>query len=266
MISNETVTCSKKANSIDFSHIPRLNLADREYGLLKTRVSSHNFQSPNNSNISERVTTQVYPSSTSSECSIKVNAIPNTMNRMPSSTPHPAKGVELDPKILFKRMQMKKAKEFLSNINEGSLKSFMSNSLLRSRTSYNPSMKSSTKARDESVATTLKSNKKVSLELPKASKEVIEKLGSRLGSKNELLSFQERRRLFDWGEYAIAKNGKKMSEILMAEQPNPVSKQEQMDFDNQNARAMESFINKNGYRVVESGKLAVKLLAPPSRI
>lgn len=261
MISNETITCSKKGNSINFSQISRLNLANREYGLLKTRVSAHNLQSANNSHISDGIVTQLISSSTPSECSVNVNALSNSISRAPSATPHVSKGVELDPKVLFKRMQMKKAKEFLSNINEGSLKSFMSTSILRARTSQIPTMKPSTKSRDPSVKTSLKTNQKVTLQLPEDSRQI----GTRLASKKELLSFQERRRLFDWGEYAIAKNGKKMSEILMAEQPNPVSKQEQMEFENYNTRAMESFIRKNGYRVVESGKLTVKLLPPLSR-
>lgn len=267
MISNKANPRSKKTHSIDFTRISSMHLADRDFGLLKTRVSVTPFQNINLIDAPQRHTARLEydgmnetsSSSPPSESPVKTNSLLHSMIRLPSSTPHPSKGVELDPKVLIKRMQVNKAKRFLKDLTDGSLKSFVSTSILRS--SGKLPLDCATMGRDEdNVDTPFKTSKKVRLLLPAKPKKYSEKLDA---SK---LSFNERRRLFHWGEYSIAKNGKKMSEILMAEQPSPLKSEEPMDREDSNELALESFIQKHGFRVIDSGKLGVKLLSTPLKL
>ncbi|XP_051863061.1 uncharacterized protein LOC127565978 [Drosophila albomicans] len=76
-------------------------------------------------------------------------------------------------------------------------------------------------------------------------------------SSTQYLSFNERRRLFHEGEFTIAKNGKKMSDNLMPQyEEHSWSPNEHIDSEAEQARAaIEVFIKKHGFVMAPTGTL-----------
>lgn len=240
-------------SSINFEDSGSINVASRDYGLLKISQRSTPFPSVQKSLSATKIAQHLgalqenSPNSSNSESKISICPLKNKG----TSTPHPSKGVELNPKVLVRNMLTNKAKRFL-NVDEGSIKSYstgiLSNDLHQGFVSSNlkPSVKNETFRNKNTQSNN--NEKKVTWVIP-------HKYLHFVSSHHEMLSFNERRRLFNLGEYTIAKNGKKMSEVVMAEQPLPDTSMEHMDGADWQANvALTSYMHNHGVTTSDSAR------------
>lgn len=248
-------------STINFDEPVSFNVASRDYGLIRISQRSTPFpcvqKSLSASKIAQRLGVEALQniSESSSTSETKTSMCP--FKKKGSSTPHPIKGIELNPKVLVKNMLTNKAKRFLTNFDGASLKSFSTNTGIFTNDFHQgfvspPGLEPTEKKGSfrNKGSQSRDSKKKVSWFVPQKSLHFVT-------SEHDLLSFKERRRLFNMAEYTIAKNGKKMSEVAMAAQPQPDTSMDHMDKADWQAHVeIASYINNHGFTIDDSDHTA----------
>lgn len=163
-------------------------------------------------------------------------------------TPHPGKGTNLDPKTLVPRIL-------------GCSKTGVSSSALSpcSSSTVSKNVPKNMNTKENHTETGIKVVKrKVTLnqaKMPVASSFTSSSC-SETRNKLELMSFNERRRIFHEGEFTIAKNGRKMSDNLMAIASKPVYIGDHVDNEAERAKAeLDLYIKSQGLIMAPAGTL-----------
>lgn len=242
-------------STINFDDTLTVSVANRDYGLIRITQRSTPFpcakKTLSTAKIVQRLGVEALEddSGSTSGSEAKLSICP--LKKKSTSTPHPNKGIELNPKVLARNMLTNKAQR--TNYDGASLKSFSTITGIFSHDLHPGFVSSALKPSNnkgafrDKGAQSKNNEKRVSWVIPNKSLHFV-------SSQRQMLNFNERRRLFNLGEYTIAKNGKKMSEVLMAGQPQPDTSMEHMDKADWQAHVeITSFINNHGYSVAESG-------------
>ncbi|KRF83675.1 uncharacterized protein [Drosophila virilis] len=303
------LTKSKKSQSRNLIFKPpdQVPIVDRDYGLIKISTDKASTPYPRVSKgidvpaltarlEEERISkTEVTPleRADSAFSSLRFSSTSHRTHvmhpeQMPTGTPHPNKGMAVDPKLLKKQIStidwnaelshqwasIRRLSDIQSMLSEMETDRKSVKDLLSARSSsYKRNTLPSCLRKDYSNKPEhVHKRKKVTLISPRrsATSELRDERKNLLiddrksaqstvnssGPSSHPLSFNERRQLFCKGEYTIAKNGKKLSEYFMS---NPVDKLDIVDgtfCDDQRATdAIELFIRKQGFIKAPAGTL-----------
>ncbi|XP_030556518.1 uncharacterized protein LOC115759662 [Drosophila novamexicana] len=317
MASTETTKSSflskiKKSQSRNLIFKPpdQIPIVDRDYGLIKITADKASTPYPRISKGIDMpaLTARLEEERTSkterahlekSDSAMSILRFSNTSHRthvmhpeqMPSGTPHPNKGLAINPKLLKRQIStidwnaelshqwasIRRLSDIQTMLTEMETDRKSVKNLLSARSScYNrntlPSCLRKNFSNKSSITEHEHKRKKVTLISPRRSTSSEERGEKKTllmdekksgqgtvtnsGPSSHPLSFNERRQLFCKGEFTIAKNGKKLSEYFMS---NPVDQSDIVDGtfceDQRATDAIETFIRKEGFIKAPAGTL-----------
>ncbi|XP_034486606.1 uncharacterized protein LOC117791067 [Drosophila innubila] len=273
-------------SSLKFAENNTVNIAERDYGLMRVTAASGTphprvITGVNMDTLKERLeeeqekNLQAKQIESEMEIDSGIHFKSDTSRRSHKKmrlveTPHPAKITNLDPKVLLTPRLMRgfkandpspwAARTHFSNLTVvPSISSYPSKfGSVRSSTYTKkiPTIKKTKETRKETGTKVAK--KKVTLIPPKI---IVTNSASSSSSSDscnhlELLSFNERRRIFHEGEFTIAKNGRKMSDNMMPITSKAVYIGDPNDKEAERAQAeIDLYIKSQGFIMAPTGTL-----------